>query len=268
MSSPLLIAYPDIPYNAMDVVTAEEYSDFRPVYNLFRGYRSHHGQLVADTNSTRTIDFNLATAQTASYMIIARADLLEDQGITLVTLQRSSDNSSWTTVTSSSLDENLRSGPKSQDLLLTFTETSAYRYWRVYFDSTLTSKLRFSKIYLGNMFDFGVAPDRFSYDIGESDYNEFEADSGSIHVEQFREPRRVLTVTWDGVSDATLETLIGPNGVIQSFKEGLFFYTASQPQILNYDTLLHAELISINKDDQFGYPDWNTLTMTFREMLG
>lgn len=270
MSSPLLIAYPDIPYYSIEVTPAEAYSDFRPVYNLIRGQRNHHGELETASNSTRLIDFNLGSGgtKTASYLILARADLLEDQGVTDVTLQRSSDGSTWTTVATSSIASNLMIGPKGQDLLLTFTETSAYRYWRVYFNGSTISKLRFSKLYFGNMFDIGVPPDSFSYQISEESYSEFTADSGAIHPEQFREPQRILTIKWDGVTDAKCNEVMGSGNVIKSNCKGLFLYSPSQPQIINSDGLLHCELISCVKEDSFGYPDWNTITMTFKELLG
>lgn len=270
MSSPLLIAYPDIPFSAIQIATAEIYSDFRPVYNLIRGARSHHAELENASNSTRVIDFNLGSsgAKSASYYILARADLLIDQGVTDFTLQRSPDNSVWTTVSTVALASNLLAGPRSQDYVVTFTETSAYRYWRAYVDGLTISKLRYSKLYFGNMFDMGVAPDSFTYQIQEESYNEFIADSGAIHPEQFREPQRSLVVTWDGVTDAKCQALMGSGIVNQSNSTGLFLYSPSQPQILNSEGLLHVELTSILKEDQHGYPDWNTITMTFKEMLG
>jgi len=270
MSSPLLIGYPDIPYYSIEVTPAETYSDFRPVYNLFRGYRCHHGELETASNTTRLIDFNLGAGgtRTASYLILGRADLLEDQGVTDVTLQRSPDNAVWTTVSTSSIASNLMTGPKTQDLVLTFTETSAYRYWRVYFNGTTVSKLRFSKLYFGNMFDMGVPPDNFSYQIAEDSYSEFYADSGAIHPEQFREPQRSIAVTWVGVTDAKCDELMGSGNVIKSNSKGLFLYSPSQPQIINSDGLLHVEMTSCLKEDRDSYPDWNTITMTFKELLG
>lgn len=270
MSSPLLIAFPDIPYNAIQISPAEPYSDFRPVYNLIRGLRCHHAELETASNTTRLIDFNLGSsgAKSASYLILGRADLLEDQGVTDVTLQRSTDASTWVTVATSSIASNLMTGPKSQDLILTFTETTAYRYWRVYFNGSEISKLRFSKLYFGNMFDMGVPPDSFTYQIAEESYNEFIADSGAVHPEQFREPLRSLIVTWSGVTDAKCQELMGSGDVIKSNSNGLFLYSPTQPQILNSDGLLHVELLSCTKEDLDAYPDWNTVTMSFREMLG
>lgn len=270
MSSPLLIAYPDIPYYSIAITPAEAYSDFRPVYNLFRGYRCHHGELETASNTSRLIHFNLGTsgAKTASYLILGRADLLEDQGVTDVTLELSGDNITWFSAGTSSIASNLMTGPKNQDLVLTFTTTSLAQYWRVYFAGSTVSKLRFSKVYFGNMFDMGVPPDDFSYQIAEDSYSEFYADSGAIHPEQFREPQRSIVVTWVGVTDAKCDELMGSGNVIKSNSKGLFLYSPSQPQILNSDGLLHVEMTSCLKEDRDSYPDWNTVTMTFKELLG
>jgi hypothetical protein len=270
MASPVLIAYPDIPFFALQIESAETYSDFRPVYNLIRGPRSHHAELENASNSTRLIDFNLGSsgAKSASYFILARADLLIDQGVTDFTLQRSSDGSTWTTVSTVALATNLLTGPRNQDYIGTFTETSAYRYWRVYVNGSTISRLRYSKLYFGNMFDMGVAPDAFTYQISEESNSQFIADSGAVHPEQFREPERSIIITWEGVTDAKCDYLMGSGIVNRSNCKGLFLYSPTQPQILNNDGLLHVELLSITKEDKHGFPDWNTITMSFKEMIG
>jgi hypothetical protein len=191
-----------------------------------------------------------------------------NQGITSVVLELSSDGSTWFNATTVALASNLLTGPRNQDFIVTFSPTSSVRYWRVYFVSSVISKLRFSKLYFGNLFDMGVAPDAFTYQISEESNSEFIADSGAVHPEQFREPERSIIITWEGVTDAKCDYLMGSGIVNRSNCKGLFLYSPTQPQILNNDGLLHVELLSITKEDKHGFPDWNTITMSFKEMIG
>lgn len=262
-------SYPDIPDRAIEIVTQELYSDFRPVFNLFKGHRHHHAELENNASSTRYIDFKLADddLRTADHLIIARADLLINQGVTDITLQRSSDYSTWTTVASDTLSVANLTGPKSEDRIITFTKTSAYRYWRVYFTGGIT-KTRFSKLYLGNFYDIGTYPDFFNFTETDGGYLDFIADSGAAHPVQIEDQKGVITITWNGVSDAKADDLMNGLEVIRSNARGLFVYAPVQTQILKDDELYHVQLQSITKDDLYGYPNWNSITAIFKEQIG
>lgn len=266
MATTLYLAFPDIPVNSAKIATTHAYEDFRPYWNLFRGERYHHGKLAAATGASRSLTFTLPTgsAQSVNYYIIARADLLITQGITTFTLERSSDGSSWTTADSVTLATNLLIGPRSQDIIRTFTATSAYQYWRATLGGSSAAN-RYSKLYFGTLFDIGTYPDDFRFNLVRPKNQEFTADSGAVHKIQTGLSKYDIEITWDGVSDAKCQELIN---LLRPNYQGFFLYAPEQIQILDNNYLMHVKAVSFRKDDQEGFPDWNRLTVEFQELIG
>jgi hypothetical protein len=264
--STLSIAFPDIPVNVAKITAGQTYSDFRPFWNLFRGERYYHAKLEAATGSNRTLTFTLPDGETqaANYYILARADLLINQGITTFTLERSSDGSSWTTVDSLTLATNLLTGIRSQDIIRTFTTTSAYQYWRATLAGS-SAATRFSKLYFGQLFDIGTNPDDFTFELVKPRNQEFKADSGAVHKIQTGLSKYNIKITWDGVSDTKCQEFIN---LLRPNYQGFFLYAPEQIQILNNNSLIHVKAISFKKDDNEGYPDWNKITCEFEELIG
>lgn len=263
----IYLAFPDIPASAIQITPAEEYSDFSPHYNLYRGHRYHYGELEVASNTTRLIDFNLGATglKSASYVIFARADLLIEQGVTDVTLQRSSDGSTWTTVVTSPLATNLLTGPRLQDLILTFTQTSTFRYWRFYVNGSTVSTLRFSKLYFGNMFDIGAYPSDFKHEMIRPLRQNFDADSGAIHLSQTGLSRYQFLIAWEGITEAKCQEF---QALLRPHYGSFFLYAPEQTQILDGNSLVHVKCTSYIKEDTEGWPDWNTINCVFEELLG
>lgn len=262
----IYIAFPDIPMNAVKIVTDQAWSDFNPHWNLFRGQRYHHAQISAATASDRNITFTMADGapRSASYCILARADLLLAQGMTGHTLYRSTDGVSWTTAFGSTLSTSNLIGNRSQDIIQTFTQTSSYQYWR----STIncpSAVTRYSKLYFGNLFDFGYYPDDARFEVIKPLRQDFMADSGAAHQIETGLPRYRFNISWDGISDAKVtefKNLLRPN------YQGFFLYAPTAPELLAGNSLMHVRLTDFQKDDQQGFPDWNKITCQFEELIG
>ena len=263
----IYLAFPDIPASAIKITPAEKYADFSPHFNLYRGHRYHHGELEVASNTTRLIDFVLGStgAKTASYLILARADLLILQGVTDVTLQLSGDAVTWYTAGTSAIASNLLIGPRNQDLLLNFTTTSSARYWRVYFNGSTVSKLKFSKLYFGNMFDIGTYPSDFRFDTIRPMRQNFDADSGAVHMSQTGMARYQFIISWEGITEAKCVEFMN---LLRPHHNGFFLYAPEQTQILDNNSLVHVKCASFTKEDNEGHPDWNTITCVFEELLG
>lgn len=262
----IYLAFPDIPVNAVKVVTDQTWADFRPHWNLFRGQRYHHGQLAAATASDRNITFTMndGAPRSASYVILSRADLLLAQGMTAYTLSRSTDGSSWTTAYTSTLSTSNLVGNRSQDIIMTFTQTSAYQYWRSSI-ACPSATTRFCKLYFGNLFDIGYGPEECRFEIVKPLRQDFMADSGAAHQTESGLPRYRWNIVWDGITDAKVQefkNLLRPN------YQGFFLYSPDQYALLGGNSLCHVRLVNFQKDDQEGFPNWNRISCEFEELIG
>lgn len=267
MTSPLLIAYPDIPYYAAGITSTIATDDWMPHYNLYRGERYQHARF-ASTSSDREIKFTMNDGEESSlsYAILARADLLLTQGITQLLIASSSNDTTYTNriaYTPSTAD---LTGPRGQDIIRTTTETSAFKYWRTRLQAP-SGVLRFSKLYFGNMLDMGTPPDTYDFELIEPTQRPFVADSSAAHYVQMSQARYRLRVTWDGVSDAKKDQFVS-KVVFQKQKKGFFLYTTAQHQMINNVGLLHVQLTSELIEDVAGYPDWNRISCVFDEVIG
>lgn len=267
MSSPLLIAYPDIPWRAAGVASTIATDDWHPHYNLFKGQRYHHARF-ASTSSDREIKFTMNDGEesSVSYAILARADLLIDQGVTQLLIASSSDDASYTNRIAYTPIVGDLVGPRQQDIVQTITETSDFKYWRTRLQAP-SAVLRYSKLYFGNMFDMGVAPSDFDFELTEPTQRPFVADSTASHYVQMAQPRYRLRITWDGVSDAVKDSFVSKI-VFQKEKKGFFLYTTDQHHILNDVGLLHVQLTASSVEETVGYPNWNRISCVFDEVLG
>jgi hypothetical protein len=261
------IAYPDIGFDAISVDTTQAYKDFFPVYNLFAGTRYAHAELQTSTSSNRDVVITGKQASSASYLIIARADRLIAQGITSITLSRSSDNITFTDVETFNPSGQL-TGNKNQDIIRTFTQTSAFQFWRLRLSGS-SAVTRFSKAYFGNMFVFDREPESYEISTIEAVNRDFVASSGAVFPQKSGNSKLRFNISWNGLSEDNkndFEKLVG----IKKDKAGMFLHadnTASQ-KILNNNSLVHVTLVDYRIENLENYPDWNRLTCDFVEQIG
>ena len=246
-----LIGYPDIPkstslgepsmatgYNARSVVT---------------GSRGDHVKLVAN-GTTATYEWDYGANTTPAYLYVARADLVRkaDSAATTWTVTGSASSSftSPDTKTGTFNTSDLKN-PRSEDLITTFTYSSAYRYWRARLTTTASIKHEFSKIYLGSWFDFGREP--------------------VANVEQTRRAASkwaratafAIRLQWRGISDSLVNSL---NTKIVQYRDTnpVILYDAGDIILGGY-RVIHARISDV--DVQLDTYDSNSVSIEFEELI-
>lgn len=265
MATSFLIGYPDIPFQALKIAPS---ATFAGLHNLFRGPKYSIAALAASASGTKTLDFNLGSGFTASaqYLYIARADLLISPGlVTTLKLQRSTDGSSWTNeVNQTSFGSVTLGGPDSSDWITTFTQSSAYRYWRAEYTVSGSSKIPHSKLFFGSFLDMGVEPEEWSLIRVPAIQSRFVADSGAEHFERNGRAVYKLKISWAGVSNTAAKNFmlrVGNRRHIDTF----VLYTATQNEVLDGLKTLYCKCTAAQRVQMDGSPDWNLISAEFEE---
>lgn len=169
MATNLLLGRPVIPHAATSFAiqkdTGASYTGSAatgaPETNLFGGNRTDSFRMT-NAYTNLLLAFTLPSALTADFFFLGNANTLKGNGATRVILAyRSSSSYSGSTAAfdiNPLSGETLR-GPASEDILRTFTETSAFVYWWVEIVGGATTKYPFSKLFFGKSFDMGRDPD-------------------------------------------------------------------------------------------------------------
>src|SRR5690606_11778089 len=99
-------------------------------------------------------------------------------------------------------------GPLSEDLIITGSLSTAYRYWRIEIDTSVAIVHKFRKLYFGEMFDFSGRSPQYPYAhrYNTSAGKNFASDAGVIFSTSSGGPRRELNLNWYGFSDEDRET--------------------------------------------------------------
>lgn len=250
----LLIGYSQIGFSSSSELSTPTMASGYSARNLYGGGRVETVRAsAAATTSTWSWDHG-ATVQ-PEYIFLARADLLRraDSAATTWTVDGSS-SSGFGTVDTKTGTFNLGDlkGPRSEDLISTFTYSSAYRYWRFKMTTTASVVHEYSKLFLGNWLDLGrdpLYPARFSVDPA---------------VPMPRAAALTFDLAWTGISDAT----------ISSFVDKVLKYRDANPVIL-YDAgdlvfsgsvrVIHA--IITDAEITAEWPGTNRLELGFREVI-
>jgi hypothetical protein len=298
----IYIAYPDIPYRAIVRSTSQVFSTVYKAGNLISGERYLRGKLgsawtpgsyahedgdafgflaytypvAIGTAGTAYVGYDLGIDNTipitasANYLLIARADLLLAQNIMSVTLKANTVDTYATavTITNQGVDDVTLYGPNANDLLVTFTASSAYRYWWLDFHCTAgTTTLEHSKHYFGTYFDFGVAPASWSYERVFEDGSKEGTISGASDIARVEELKYKFDIEWQGVSDAMAQSFMDTI-VKRSDVQRFFLFTTAQPQILANKTVMHVKLVNAETTNPTKAINWNTITASFEEIIG
>lgn len=266
----LIVALPNVAYGFADIVTSNQYSYLNPVWNLFRGHRSHYGRLASTSASTRSITFKMPSGAPAAvnHIFIARADLLLADGINRVVLQSSNDNITYSTaVIDKTFTTSDLKGERKQDLFqITIADDGLKPFWRVEFRNG-SGFCTCSKVYLGLTWGDNIIPDDFFSTPIRVDSQPFTSTAGNVIKYDIHPTRYQYNITWDGVSDAECDKIINAFSLLTQYT-GLVLYNPSQSQILDGKELVHCELISFIKEEKAGYPNWNFVNLIVQEMIG
>lgn len=91
MATNLKIAFPDIPFNAVSVISSETYSADKPLANLITGSRSTYAELASELIGQHEIEFDLGSgvSQACDYLALVNANVLKKSGVDYVRLRGS-----------------------------------------------------------------------------------------------------------------------------------------------------------------------------------
>lgn len=250
----LLLAYPSTNYS----VEAESSQDSYGLENLNRNSRSQIFYVTTKTSSTLTLTFSCVEAATASFLAIARADLLQKEGVTAIYLKANTSNTTTgaTTVWSSvSFQSRTLYGSRAEDLIVTFSESSAYEYWFLQIvNSNTYAQFPMSKVYIGNMLDFGCEPS----------LENSVTKTYSIETVANRFPKRSYSLYWASIDDSTCESFetILKNSQLYDFN--FYLYDAADV-VIDETRLLHCRIARYQKERPLR--NVNNITCIFEECV-
>lgn len=265
----LLLSYSDIPGAALSWISSGAFDEDFMIGNLHHGPRFLRGKEASENASSVTITYDLGSGVTkaADHLIIARADLLQAQGISAVYLKAGS-TSTYGSATEIYADASFASatlyGPQSNDYLATFAESSVYRYWFIEYVKSGSCDIEHSKTYFGKAFDFGIDAD-FTMSRPPRNESDFVADSGSRKITRIDEPAYAFDFTWTSIPDATLKEWL-ENFVDKSRMERFFLFTTANHQILDSKRIIHVRLNDASATKIKA--DYNEITASFEEVFG
>ena len=250
-------------YNAYSVTSSAPVESLGDVYNYSRGARSViTSKATVDSGFIVTYDFGSAVS--LDHYFIARADRLQDASTTTVRLDRSSDGSSWTSqYADSSFASATLKCPTSTDYLETFTETSAYRYWRAYFIGS-SSLYPHSKHCFGVGFDFGDDPVSVIPGKSFSSYSN-DAATGDVNFLRLRKPQNTYRMIWRGITNAKL--VQAQTSFLMFEDMPLYLYTTNNHEILNNYKVVQVALYKKPVMKKLSH-NYNEVTLEFIEQLG
>lgn len=267
----ILFAYPEIPIAAIRRTVDFNEREFFESRNVHSRSRANYCySLDADSND-KTITFRLADSDTrsANYWYLLGGAYAYDFNISSITLDRSSDGSSWTTVDTFTpgAPSNTAIGSFSGseiDKFRTFTETSAYKYWRVQANFGGSNYLFLNKVMIGSFVDLGKDPSDWSYSYPQGN-EPFIADSGAFGVARSSNSARKITFFYEGLSIVNINALkalyaLGP-------KTCFCAYASIDTTPLFGRTNLPFVFVDALEIGRSENPDWNTAKFSIMEML-
>jgi len=275
----LVFAYPDIPYRAI-TFSVDEAADFGDSLNTIYGNRaSYYRKTSANQAIEFVYDLGSGVTATAEYLILARFKPAILSAIAggvnaFVEFEASNNNFSATTTVHSSGAISSTSGlvgPNGEDYYATFTETAAFRYWRVRLTlSGAGSPAAFtyvSKIYFGKFYAFGNTEPSYPYSIQYTQpLRDFKADYGNLYRSRGGKLQKKFSFQWSAITDserATFESKIGKLYDVTSF-----FIVAPNSSFrnpLNDNVLYHAWIDSYEINSHSTVKDNNSITMSLVE---
>lgn len=273
----VLLLYPDIPQAAADysIVSGEGYeTEDMGAINTFRGERFQHWKSdISGGDTIHRINYRLAPSsggKSASFLYVSRLDYLAGLSASTIalTLERSTDDVTYTAEhTESDVSAATLTGVWGNDYLATFTESSAYEYWRVQFEATAGDdfNVRTGKIYFGNAFDFDADVNEINIDRVHTGSMGFVSDGGIISPGRVKHPTYDITIEWVGITDLKLESFYSE---VASKRHTTTFviYASTFDDLLDSQSLIHVKLVSVEHTREF--EDYNRIRCRFMEAHG
>lgn len=277
----LLILYPEIPKAALKITPNRTfYSETNNEWleNAISGAFYSYAQIIEIANSL-SIVFDLGTGNTANpdYFLIGGTQPLEVLGCTQARLDASNDGVTWSAQlgTNSTFSSKTRYGPYETDLIFTPTLNNDltrvagnYRYFRTNFATATSGRIGFSRLFFGNGFDMGCEPSTYNMEVSnERDADTWRYPRGHVLMSKAYYPRHIITLEWDGVSDAKANEFASKI-LANPYSSSFYLYTATHKDPLYGNTLLNCRIVadatSITKRNDV--TNWNDIVAVFEEI--
>jgi hypothetical protein len=162
MATNLLLGYPHIPMNSVSTSFSRTASNLYPFPNLFGGNKTDLMYLDSAVTGDARFTFDVgASGLTADFVYLGRANLLQQASVETISFKANSTDD-YGTATSikelTSFNTSTLYGPAGDDYIEYFTESSAFRYWYVNYNSTAASEFPHAKLFFGKAFDPSLDP--------------------------------------------------------------------------------------------------------------
>lgn len=158
-------------------------------------------------------------------------------------------------------------GPRGDDYLEEFTETSAKRYFWVEFDSETTSSTNdLDSLFIGKWFDFSTEPGSWRTTKRYSSGSEM-ASGGTGDIKRKGDQRYVISVVWNNISNANTKLFMDQAREIYKRKRQFILRSTDPAAILDSKTVIQVEFADLPKSEKTGV-DYNIISARFIEALG
>lgn len=240
MASNLLIAYNQIGQKAKGFVSSRTHTFLNPIHNLESNKKY---QTVETDNNYSTISYDwdsgVGKTDTASFLAFPTKNITGTE-INLVASNASDYTSSTTlvTVSASQITSDV-SGYYDLDIIKTFTESSAFRYWRILAQGDPSGNIngRFSKFFFGNMLDLGIDPEDIQITVVDKQETAL-SDAGYNYSNPTIREQRVFNISWLGITNAKYLEF---KDLFLVHKEPLVYFKTTNAGLFN-----GVDLVSVN----------------------
>lgn len=229
--------------------------------NASAGYRYTNMKMAEESNLV-SITFDFGEDITPNYFFMSRVDLLKD--LTEIRLRSSADNITFNNEKFYTSPLTL-TGVRDNDLFDCFDPLAAARYWQVEIEVNEPSNLSIGKIFIGNLFDFGIEPrpglreERPNVRLGRS-----KNTGGQYRGSRVDSPLYRYLIEYEGLRDEVVFNFLQ----IMKLKVNRYALLINQDSehLINDNEVVHGIISRVNIDRQAC--DFNFLSFTFTEMRG
>lgn len=262
----LKIAFNDIPHSAHTLTSSNTCEEIFNQYNLLSNKKYHYITLTSSATSQQ-FTFDLGHDGTSditatSEYFLFNANQIDTSNLTNIKLEASTDGAIWSLIdTVLPAELTTLKGYHETDYLTTFTETSAFRYWRVNQTTSSGALGNWGKFYFGKFLDLGKEPHKIDLTKRDND-SRFITDAGQVRLKKTKIDEREIVITWRGVSDAKLAEL---ELILDEQPEPLvWLYCETDASFFDGIDLVSCNIIDVDVDRETNY---NEIKIKFSEAI-
>jgi hypothetical protein len=254
MATNLFLARAEIPLAAVSVASSVAEDATYVINNMFGGNKTDFFRKGVASGGYHTFSVSLASAKTANFLYIGKFKLLKDEGGSTYELYGNSSLSfsgATNVYANGSIGGTTLYGPRSEDLIVTFTESAAYQYWLTSYIAATDYSAPHAKLFFGKAFDTGRDPDegvtltRINPGVAQKD------------------PYYRVELNWSGISYANT-VLFYTTFVKPRRHQPIILFTTTYHGLLNDHRVLFGRIVDATMPPRV--TDYNDITITFEEI--